>query len=200
MNPWTLPLSSGQKEPLRTGRPGAAAGFGQPTLASLVVASPQGPAIGAGRALPLRVLLAEHCPVQQLRVCALLSQWRILPQIVADGLAAVLTASEQDFDIILMDLEMPVLDGLAATGRIRRNERRSRRVREVPIVAYAATPSPEDEQRWRALGIDAVLSKSADARALAQCLARCCPGDVAVSQTPLGAQVPPLGQDVVHAA
>ena len=76
--------------------------------------------------LSLRVLLVDDCPMQQLLACALLSRWGVMPQIACDGFEAVLLVGEQDFDIVLMDVEMPVMDGLKATARIRQNERRTR--------------------------------------------------------------------------
>lgn len=76
---------------------------------------------------PWRVLLVDDCPMQQLRARALLSRWGVMPQIARDGLKAVLRVGEQDFDIVLMEVEMPAMDGLKATARIRQNERRARR-------------------------------------------------------------------------
>ena len=133
------------------------------------------------RASCLRVLLVDDCPVQlqQLLTCALLARWKIMPQIACDGLEAVLLAGEQDFDIILMDVEMPVMDGLTATGRIRQSERRARRERPVPVVAYTTGNLAVDEGRWRKSGMNGVLNKPCDALGLSECLERWCPSEFA---------------------
>jgi len=134
------------------------------------------------RASRLRVLLVDDCPVQQLLTCALLARWNILPQIACDGLEAVLLAGEQDFDIILMDVEMPVMDGLTATTRIRQSERRARRERPVPVVAYTTGNLAADEGRWRTCGMNGVLNKPCDALEMSECLERWCPSAFAASR------------------
>lgn len=134
------------------------------------------------RASRLRVLLVDDCPVQQLLTCALLARWKIVPQIACDGLEAVLLAGEQDFDIILMDVEMPVMDGLTATARIRRGERRARRERLVPVVAYTTGNLAADERRWRMCGMNGVLNKPCDALGMSECLERWCPSEFAASK------------------
>ncbi len=134
------------------------------------------------RASRLRVLLVDDCPVQQLLTCALLARWNILPQIACDGLEAVLLSGEQDFDIILMDVEMPVMDGLTATARIRQSERRARRERPVPVVAYTTGNLAADEGRWRTCGMNGVLNKPCDALEMSECLERWCPSGFAASK------------------
>ena len=139
-------------------------------------------AVDLVRASRLRVLLVDDCPVQQLLTCALLARWNILPQIACDGLEAVLLSGEQDFDIILMDVEMPVMDGLTATARIRQGERRARRERPVPVVAYTTGDLAADEGRWRMYGMNGVLSKPCDALGMSECLERWCPSGFAASK------------------
>ena len=130
----------------------------------------------------LRVLLVDDCPVQQLLTCALLARWKIMPQIACDGLEAVLLGGEQDFDIILLDEEMPVMDGLTATARIRQGERRARRERPVPVVAYTTGNLAADEGRWRTCGMNGVLNKPCDALEMGECLERWCPSGFAASK------------------
>ena len=134
------------------------------------------------RASRLRVMLVDDCPVQQLLTCALLARWNILPQIACDGLEAVLLSGEQDFDIILMDVEMPVMDGMTATARIRQGERRARRERPVPVVAYTTGNLAADEARWRTCGMNGVLNKPCDALEMSECLERWCPSGFAASK------------------
>ena len=129
-----------------------------------------------------RVLLVDDCPVQLLLGCVLLARWQIIPELARDGLEAVLLAREQEFDLLLMDVEMPVLDGLAATHRIRRHEQQCKPARRVPIVAYTANETALDERTWRHSGIDAVLAKPSPEPAMEQCLKRWCPDRFEVSR------------------
>jgi CheY-like chemotaxis protein len=155
-------------------------------------------AVGLVSASPLRVLVVDDCPFQQLLACALLSRWKIMPQIASDGLEAVLLVGEQEFDIVLMDVEMPVMDGLTATARIRENERRVRRAQAVPIVGYTAGALAPDEERWRLCGASAVLDKPADAGAMRECLERWCPSRFAACQHQTAGSSPSL-QATEHA-
>ena len=121
----------------------------------------------------LRVLLVDDCPIQQLLSSALLSKWGIRPEFASDGLEAVLLAGEQRFDLILMDIQMGVLDGVAATTRIRLNERRNG-TGEVPIVAYTAEPIPDCQRAWADAGITASLAKPCQPAEMGECLMRWC--------------------------
>jgi CheY-like chemotaxis protein len=127
------------------------------------------------RPAPLLVLLVDDCPFQQLLACALLSRWGIMPQLASDGLEAVLLAGEQEFDIILMDLEMPVMDGLTATVRIRARERANQLGKQVPVVAYTTTDVYANQPNWQNSGMNALLKKPSDALGMSECLGRWCP-------------------------
>jgi CheY-like chemotaxis protein len=129
-----------------------------------------------GRArIPPRVLLVDDCPLQRLLGLALLSRWRITAEVARDGKEAILMAAEQDFDIILMDLDMPFVDGFAATQRIRQQERSGKRRARVPVVAYTANDSASSERCWSDSGMDAVLAKPSVAAVMGECLRRWCP-------------------------
>lgn len=123
----------------------------------------------------LRVLVADDSPVNRELACALLSHFGVDPVLAADGSQAVRLAREQAFDLVLMDLDMPVMDGLAATGQIRRFDAEHATHRQVPVVAYTSGPFPSDEGHLRRLGLDAVLRKPCLPRDLAACLERHCP-------------------------
>jgi CheY-like chemotaxis protein len=122
-----------------------------------------------------RVLLVDDCPVQLLLSCVLLARWHILPELASDGLAAVLLASEQEFDLVLMDVDMPMMDGLTATRRIRKHEMTSHRARRVPVVAHTGNEGALAERAWRDSGVDAVMGKPTSGAVMGQCLQRWCP-------------------------
>jgi two-component system, sensor histidine kinase and response regulator len=125
--------------------------------------------------LPL-VLVVDDCPVNQMLMMAMLLRWGINPLLAADGAEAVALACEHEFDLIFMDLQMPVLDGLAATAQIRRFEREHARVR-VPVVAYTSSSIADDSSALSHLGLDAVLPKPCNLQSLEACLTRWCAFD-----------------------
>jgi len=130
-----------------------------------------------------RILVVDDCPVNQLLVAALLWRWGITPLVAADGAEAVALACGQDFDLILMDLQMPVLDGLAATTQLRRFEREHARPR-APVVAYTASLFGANGSLLRACGIDASLEKPCDTQSLEECLVRWCGHELQVLACP----------------
>lgn len=142
-------------------------------------ASPQQP-----HASP-RVLLVDDCPIQLLLGCVLLARWQIVPEIANDGLEAVLLAREQEFDLLLMDVEMRVMDGLTATRRIRQHEKQSKRGKRVPVVAYTGSEAALSEHTWRECGMDAVLGKPSPEPIMELCLKRWCPDMFKVQRGPL---------------
>lgn len=92
--------------------------------------------------------------------------------LAADGAEAVALACKMHFDLILMDLQMPILDGLGATAAIRRFESTCARP-AMPVVAYSsALPSAGF---LAARGINGSLAKPCDYEELAHCLVRWCP-------------------------
>jgi CheY-like chemotaxis protein len=119
----------------------------------------------------LRVLVADDNPSNLGYARELLGGWGITPTVAADGAEAVALARKRGFDVILMDLQMPVLDGLAATKQIRRFEVEQSRSR-TPVLAY--TSHAVDECLLRHCGLDGVLEKPCSADALRACVARWC--------------------------
>ena len=103
--------------------------------------------------------------------CAMLSHWGITPILATDGNKAVAVARERDLDLILMDLQMPVLDGLGATKQIRASER-ERCCARATVLAYTSSAPPSDV--LRKCGLDGVLEKPCSATALQECLLRWC--------------------------
>jgi signal transduction histidine kinase/CheY-like chemotaxis protein len=105
----------------------------------------------------LNVLLAEDNPVNVLVARGLLESMGCRVEVASNGLAAVLAASERSFDIILMDVRMPTIDGLAATRRIRREE--TILGRRTPIIALTAGALTEERDHCFEAGMDAYLGK-----------------------------------------
>jgi CheY-like chemotaxis protein len=107
---------------------------------------------------PLRILLAEDSQVNQKYAATLLERRGHRVTVAADGREALELAGREEFDVVLMDVQMPELDGFAATGEIRRRERETGR-RQVPIVAMTAHAMQGDRERCLAAGMDAYVSK-----------------------------------------
>ncbi len=119
-----------------------------------------------------RILLVEDNPVNQ-RVAQ-----RVLQKLAADvtiannGAEALERLAEASFDAVLMDCQMPVMDGFTATRRIRDNERASGRARRLPIIALTANVMSEDRENCIAAGMDAHLGKPIEPAQLIDCLGR----------------------------
>ncbi|MCP5157643.1 MAG: CHASE domain-containing protein [Ectothiorhodospiraceae bacterium] len=118
----------------------------------------------------LSVLLAEDNPVNQRVAAAMLRKRGHRVTVAVDGVEAVQAAHDQEFDLVLMDVQMPRLSGLDATRRIRAHERDTGR--HLPIVALTAHAMPEDRQRCLDAGMDDYLDKPIDRARLDAALAR----------------------------
>ncbi len=111
-----------------------------------------GPALSRGR-----VLVAEDNEINQKVVEKMLAREHVSVLMVANGREAVEACSREDFDLVLMDLQMPLLDGLEATEIILRERRPGRSA--PPIVALTAHASSEDAARCLSAGMVGVLTK-----------------------------------------
>jgi CheY-like chemotaxis protein len=111
------------------------------------------PAGAAARAL--RVLVADDYFANQRLVTRLLERRGCVVEAVADGQAAVDAVLARPFDVVLMDCNMPVMDGYAATALIRALEQGQR----TPILAMTANDSPEDRDTCLQAGMDDYLVK-----------------------------------------
>ncbi len=107
----------------------------------------------------LRVLLVEDNEINQKLALSLLEREGHEVDVASDGAQAVRMATQSDtpYDLILMDMQMPVLDGLEATRRIRAHERNTRE--HVRIVAMTANAMTGDRERCLAAGMDEYLAK-----------------------------------------
>ncbi|MGV9004888.1 response regulator [Flavobacterium sp.] len=85
----------------------------------------------------LKVLIAEDNSINRMVIDKILKKWNIQPVIVEDGLNAVQRLEQEDFDVILMDLHMPIMDGYEATAKIRKLENATKST--IPIIALTAS-------------------------------------------------------------
>ncbi len=118
-----------------------------------------------------RVLVAEDNGVNQLVARAMLRALGLDCEIADDGAAALEAGRRGGFDLVLMDCQMPTVDGYEATRRIREEEDR-RALNRVPVVALTANVVAGVRELCDAAGMDDYLSKPYGERALAQVLAR----------------------------
>ena len=118
---------------------------------------------------PARVLLAEDLTTNQILVTAILKRAGHQVDVVETGAAAVEAVQRQDYDLVLMDVQMPIMDGLEATRKIRALEGR---VTNIPVVALTASVLEQDVEACRAAGMDDFVAKPIDADALLDAVAR----------------------------
>ncbi|MEX0703664.1 MAG: response regulator [Planctomycetales bacterium] len=108
---------------------------------------------------PLRVLLAEDSLVNQKLAVSLLEAFGHTAAVANNGREALDALDRESFDLVLMDVQMPELDGLEATVRIRERERARGVARPVPIIAMTAHALKGDRERCLEAGMDDYLSK-----------------------------------------
>jgi signal transduction histidine kinase/DNA-binding response OmpR family regulator len=106
---------------------------------------------------PLRILLAEDTPVNQTLVVRLLEKQGHSVSVVEDGRAALDALAPHAFDLVLMDVQMPVMDGLEATAAIRAQEKTNGA--HIPIIAMTAHAMQGDRERCLAAGADDYVAK-----------------------------------------
>jgi len=112
----------------------------------------------------LRILLAEDNIVNQRLAARLLEKMGHEVTIAGNGEIAVQLCAAQEFDLVAMDMQMPIMDGLEATEAIRAREKISGR--HLPIVAMTANAFEEDRQRCRRAGMDGYIAKPITAKAI----------------------------------
>jgi two-component system, sensor histidine kinase and response regulator len=106
---------------------------------------------------PLHILLAEDNPINQRLAIALLEKkgWRVTA--VPSGEAVLTAVKEQDFDLVLMDVQMPDMDGLEATRRLRTMEAKS--ARRLPVIGLTAHAMKGDREKCLNAGMDDYVPK-----------------------------------------
>lgn len=117
-----------------------------------------------------RLLLAEDHALNRQLLLAVLSRLNVVVHIATNGeeVLDILAQSEQGFDLILMDIQMPVMDGITATKHIRSDQR----FEDVPIVAVTANAMSDERALCLASGMQDYLLKPLDRETLLNCLAK----------------------------
>ena len=117
---------------------------------------------------PMKVLLAEDGLANQKLAIGLLKRWGHAVTVVENGSDAINAWANNDFDVILMDVQMPVMDGLEATQSIRSREVGSKR--HIPIIALTAHAMTGDREKCMAAGMDGYVTKPFKKQALYEAL------------------------------
>ncbi|MEY2982242.1 MAG: putative sensory/regulatory protein RpfC [Planctomycetota bacterium] len=130
-----------------------------------------------------RLLLVEDNAINQQVALAILESFGLEADIAEDGDAAIRALATRDYDLVLMDCQMPVLDGYEATRRIRSGEAPTRRV-DIPIIAMTAHAMAGDRELCLAVGMNDYLAKPIDRSLLATILGRWLPHTIPGSATP----------------
>jgi len=138
---------------------------------------------------PLRVLLAEDHPVNREVALGLLERHGHTVTVVTDGAQAVAAARSGSFDVILMDVHMPNMDGTEASRLVRKLPAPAGRV---PIIALSASVLKDEVELCYQAGMDEFLAKPIDPAALARVLSR-----FGTSRATTAAVSPPLAQTLL---
>jgi PAS domain S-box-containing protein len=172
---WTYP--AGGRTP---GGPGVAKPVGPADLRRALVAAltagnggpeprrPAAPPPAAPRRRALRLLVAEDNPVNQAFLLRLLERQGHRALLAADGRQALAALEREPFDAVLLDLQMPEVDGLEVAARLRARE--AARGGHLPVLAMTAHAMEEDRLRCLRAGMDAYLTKPLDPRQLWEAL------------------------------
>ncbi len=132
---------------------------------------PVAPLVGsAASSKSLRILVAEDNAVNQLVASRMLEKRGHVVTVVGDGVAAAAAHADGTFDVILMDVQMPEMDGFQATAAIRERERSTGE--HIPIIAMTAHAMRGDEARCLDAGMDSYLSKPIHVERLVEALGR----------------------------
>jgi CheY-like chemotaxis protein len=129
----------------------------------------------AGRARQRRVLLTEDNPVNVEVAKAMLESLGLQAHVANNGAEALAAVRAGSFEAVLMDCQMPVMDGFAATAAIRRDELDAGRPRTLPVIAITANALQGDREACLAAGMDDYLSKPFTQAELAAVIGRWIP-------------------------
>jgi len=126
----------------------------------------------------IRILLAEDNKINQQVALGMLKKLGIYADVVANGAEAVDAFNAISYDLIIMDVQMPEMDGIEATRRIRRSATGNR---QVPIIAMTANAVQGDREQYLAAGMSDYLSKPVSSQELADTLDKWLPKELAMT-------------------
>ncbi len=112
----------------------------------------------------ISVLVAEDNKINQFMITKILKNWDFEVDIVDDGSKAIESLKEKNYDLILMDMHMPVMGGLEATRKIRTEFDEPKR--SIPIISLSAAVMEDEQQAAKEAGVDEVVSKPFDPQVL----------------------------------
>ena len=144
----------------------------------------------------LRILLAEDNAVNQMLAARFIEKRGHTATVVGNGREALEALEQSSFDIVLMDVQMPEMDGFEATAEIRKKERITGK--HIPILAMTAHAMSGDRERCLAAGMDGYVSKPIRADELFREIDACTrpPGEVGAPPTPPMKSTPSPAVDV----
>ncbi|MCF6336782.1 MAG: response regulator [Gammaproteobacteria bacterium] len=143
-----------------------------------------------------RILLAEDNPANQMVIKNILESSNLRVDIVANGREAVEAIRHLPYDIILMDISMPEMDGITATREIRQLPGK---MSKLPIIALTAHSLSGDKERFLAAGMNDYLSKPIDRAAMLHCIAYCI-GNIADQKLEPDSAIPQTNTSPVNTA
>ena len=146
--------------------------FAEPESRASSLARPCQPTPSVAERQPLRILIAEDNVVNQKVALRMLERLGYRADVAANGVEVLETLARQPYDVVLMDVQMPEMDGLEATRRICEQWSTAQRPR---IIAMTANVMQEDRDACLAAGMDDYLDKPMQKEALQEVLERCCP-------------------------
>lgn len=125
----------------------------------------------SGNVLQGNVLLAEDNPVNQDMMLEMLRQLGVTAELAINGKDALSAINERSFDVVIMDCQMPIMDGFEATAAVRQKEKTTGGTNHLPIVALTANAMEADRELCLASGMDEYLSKPVTYKQLREMLA-----------------------------
>jgi signal transduction histidine kinase/DNA-binding NarL/FixJ family response regulator len=144
---------------------------------------------------PLRALIVDDNPTNRLVAAKMLKDFDIQIDTACDGAEAVTAANRFNYDMILMDVRMPDMDGLQATRIIRS---RGAKQAAVPVIAFTANAFPEDVEACREAGMNDFVVKPARKKAMVEAILRVLPEPPTATEAHAKNRAPPLAPN--HAA
>jgi hypothetical protein len=146
---------------------------------------------GLGR--PLRVLIVDDNATNRVVAAKMLKEFEVQIQTAGDGVEAITAARQFGFDVILMDVRMPEMDGLEATRELRT---RGDRPLQTPIIAFTANAFADDIAACREAGMNDFVVKPARKKAVVEAILRVLSAPAGRQQAPAWVAAPPLSPEV----